>query len=158
MLSLRDALADISQQHLAMSVGWLSEFVSQESRAFFPDQGCGLPILVSECRIISMKSFEAKVTGVVKLPTYRIKAKPGDRRNDIFLTLWRMGVSYLAKDEIYEIELREPLKQFVCTEYSTGTSGFAEFDLFASPPVNVGDRIQIDAYEPGERAREDGDR
>jgi hypothetical protein len=105
-----------------------------------------------------MKSFEAKVSGVVKLPPYRIKAKPGDRSDDIFLTLWRMSVSYLAKDEVYEIELREPLRQFACTEYSIGTSGFAEFDLFASPPVNVGDRIQIDACEPGERAREDRER
>jgi len=101
-----------------------------------------------------MKSFEAKVTGVVKLPTYRIKAKPGDRRKDIILTLWRMSVSYLAKDDIYKIELQEPLKQFACTEYSIGTRGLAEFDLSAIPPVNIGDRIQIVAYEPGERHRE----
>jgi hypothetical protein len=101
-----------------------------------------------------MKSFEVKVTGLVKLPTYRIKVKPGDRRKDIILTLWRMSASYLAKDEVYEIELREPLKQFACTEYSIGANGLVEFDLSATPPVNVGDRIQIDAYEPGERARD----
>jgi hypothetical protein len=104
-----------------------------------------------------MKSIEVKVTGVVKLPTYRIKAKPGDRRKDIILTLWRMSVSYLAKDEVYEIELQEPLRQLSCTEYSIGTSGLAEFDFSAPPPVNIGDRIQIDAYEPGERARDDRD-
>ena len=33
----------------------------------------------------------------------------------------------------------------------------ADFDLFVTPPVNVGDRIQIDAYDPGERVRADRD-
>jgi len=102
-----------------------------------------------------MKTFEAKVTRIVKLPTYRIKGKPGDGGNDLILTLWRMSVSYLAKDEVYEIELQEPLRQFSCTEYSIGTIGLAEFDLSVTPPVSLGDRIQIDAYEPGERARAD---
>ena len=102
-----------------------------------------------------MKSFEVKVASVVKLPTYRIKVNPRDRRKDIILTLWRMSVSYLAKDEVYELELQEPLKQLACTEYSIGINGLAEFDLSARPPVNIGDRIQIDAYEPGGRARDD---
>jgi len=104
-----------------------------------------------------MKSFEVKVTAVVKLPTYRIKVKAGRRRKDIILTLWRMSVSYLAKDEVYEIELQEPLKQLACTEYSIGRSGLAEFDFSAVPPVNIGDRIQINAYQLGERARHDDD-
>jgi hypothetical protein len=104
-----------------------------------------------------MNSFEAKVTGIVKLPTYRIKVQAGDRRVEIILTLWRLSVSYLAKEEIYEIELQEPLRQDACTEYSIGRTGLAEFDLSAAPPVNVGDRIQIDAYQPGERVRTDGD-
>jgi hypothetical protein len=102
-----------------------------------------------------MKSFEVKVTAVVKLPTYRIKVKTGHRRKDIILTLWRMSVSYLAMDEAYEIELQEPLKQLACTEYSIGRSGLAEFDFSAAPPVNIGDRIRIDAYRLGERVRED---
>ena len=97
------------------------------------------------------------MTGVVKLPTYRIKVKPGDRRKDIILTLWRVSASYLTKDEVYEIELQEPLKQLACTEYSIGTSGLAEFDFSAPPPVKIGDRIPIDAYELGERARDDRD-
>jgi len=104
-----------------------------------------------------MKSFEVKVTAVVKLPPYRIRMKAGHRRKDIILTLWRMSVSYLAKDEAYEIELQEPLKQLACTEYSIGRSGLAEFDFSAAPPVNIGDRIRIDAYQLGERVREDGD-
>jgi hypothetical protein len=104
-----------------------------------------------------MKSFEVKVTAVVKLPTDRIKVKAGHRRKDIILTLWRMSVSYLAKDEVYEIELQEPLKQLACTEYSIGRSGFAEFRFFCCPPVNIGDRIQINAYQLGERARHDDD-
>jgi hypothetical protein len=104
-----------------------------------------------------MKSFEAKVTGVVKLPRYRIKAKPPSRRKEIVLTLWRLSVSYLANDQVYEIELQEPLKQLACTEYSRGSSGLAEFDLSGNPPVKIGDRIQINAYEPGERNRDDGD-
>jgi hypothetical protein len=103
-----------------------------------------------------MKSFEVKVTAIVKLPTYRIKVKSGHRRKDIILTLWRMSVSYLANDEVYEIELQEPFKQLACTEYSIGRSGLAEFDFSAAPPVNIGDRIQIDAYQLGERARDDG--
>jgi hypothetical protein len=107
--------------------------------------------------IRSMKSFEAKVTGIVKLPRYRIKARLGDKRQEIVVTLWRMSVSYLANDEVYEIELRKPLKQLACTEYSIGSIGFAEFDLSESPPVKIGDRIKIDAYTPGERVRDEGD-
>jgi hypothetical protein len=102
-----------------------------------------------------MKSFEGKVTAVVKLPTYRIKVKAGHRRKDIILTLWRISVSYLATNEVDEIELQEPLKQLACTEYSIGKSGLAEFDFSAAPPVNVGDRIQIDAYQVGECPRDD---
>ena len=104
-----------------------------------------------------MKILEAKVTRVVKLPTYRIKAKPGERRKPIVLTLWRMSVSYLAKEEIYEVELQEPLRQLSCTQYSIGTTGLAEFDLSANPPVNVDDRLRLVAYKPGERIRADRD-
>lgn len=101
-----------------------------------------------------MKSFEAKVTGIVKLPKYRIKARLGDKRQEIVVTLWRMSVSYLANDQVNEMELREPLKQLACTEYSVGSIGLAEFDLSDNPSVKIGDRIQIDAYAPGERVRE----
>jgi hypothetical protein len=104
-----------------------------------------------------MESFEVKVTGVVKLPKYRIKVKQGDRHKDIVVTLWRMTVSYLAKNEVYEMQLQEPLRKITCTEYSVGIRGSAEFDLSANPPVNAGDRIQIDAYKPGERVRHDRD-
>jgi hypothetical protein len=102
-----------------------------------------------------MKNFEVKVTGVLKLPKYRIKVQQGDRQKDIVVTLWRMTVSYLAKDEVYEMELQEPLRKLACTEYSIGIRGLAEFDLSANPPVKAGDRIQIDAYKPGERVRHD---
>jgi hypothetical protein len=102
-----------------------------------------------------MKSFEVKVTSIVKLPTYRIRVKERGRDKDIILTLWRMAVTYLAKEEVYELELQESLKQLACTEYSIGVNGLAEFDLSAQPPVNIGDRIQIDAYEPGGRLRDD---
>jgi hypothetical protein len=47
-----------------------------------------------------MKSFEVKVTSVVKLPTYRIKVDPRSRGKDIILILWRMSVSYLAKEQM----------------------------------------------------------
>jgi hypothetical protein len=104
-----------------------------------------------------MKSFEAKVTGIVKLPRYRIKAKLGDRSQEIFVTLWRMSVSYLANEQVYEMELQQPLKQLACTEYSVGSIGLAEFDLSASPPVKIGDRIRIDAFAPGERIRDHRD-
>jgi hypothetical protein len=101
-----------------------------------------------------MKTFEAKATRIVQLPTYRIKGKPSQRSKDLIFTLWRLSLSYLAKKEVYEIELPEPLRQISCTDYSVGTTGLVEFDLFVSPPVNVGDRFQVDAYEPGERARD----
>jgi hypothetical protein len=101
-----------------------------------------------------MKSFEAKVTGIVKLPRYRIKARQGDKSQEIIVTLWRLSVSYLANDQVYEIELQKPLKQIACTEYSIGSIGLAEFDLSENPPVKIGDRIPIDAYAPGERVRE----
>ena len=67
-----------------------------------------------------MKSFEVKVTSIVKLPTYRIRVKERGRDKDIILTLWRMAVTYLAKEQVYELELQEPLKQLACTEYSIG--------------------------------------
>ena len=88
---------------------------------------------------------------------YGIKVKQGNRHKDIVVTLWRMTVSFLAKNEIYEIQLQEPLRKIACTEYSVGIRGSAEFDLSANPPVTVGVRIQIDAYEPGERVRHDRD-
>ena len=100
-----------------------------------------------------MMTFEAKVIRIVQLPTYRIRGKPSQRSEDLILTLWRLSLSYLAQKEVYEIELPEPLRQISCTDYSVGTTGLVEFDLFVSPPVNVGDRFQVDAYEPGERAR-----
>jgi hypothetical protein len=57
-----------------------------------------------------MKSFEAKVSNIEKLPAYRIRVS--DRSQDLVLTLWRMSVAYLAEDAVYEIELHEPLKRF----------------------------------------------
>ena len=102
-----------------------------------------------------MKSFEVKVTSIVKLPTYRIKVKSRDRGKDIILTLWRMSAAYLAKEEVYQFELQEPLKQLACPQYSIGINGLAEFDLSASPPLNIGDRIQISAYEPKGRSCDD---
>jgi hypothetical protein len=101
-----------------------------------------------------MKSFEAKVTNLERLPTYRINLDPVDRSKVLKLTLWRMSVSYLAEDEVYEIELSEPLKRFACTEYSVGTNGLVQFDMYAVPPLSAGDRIQIDAYKSGERGEE----
>ena len=55
------------------------------------------------------------------------------------------------------MQLQEPLRKIACTEYSVGVRGSAEFDLSVSPPVNAGDRIQIDAYEPVEGVRHDRD-
>jgi hypothetical protein len=101
-----------------------------------------------------MMTFEAKVTRIVQLPTYRSKGKPSQRSKDLILTLWRLSLSYLAKKEVYEIELPEPLRQISCTDYAVGTTGLVEFDLFVGPPVKVGDRFQVAAYEPGEKARD----
>jgi hypothetical protein len=69
---------------------------------------------------------------------------------DTAIKFWRMRVSYLGPEKLYEVELREPLKTFASKKYAVGLNGLAEFEMFSDPEVAAGDSIQIDAFEPGE--------
>jgi hypothetical protein len=74
----------------------------------------------------------------------------GDNK-DTAIKFWRMRISYLGPDTLYEVELREPLKSFASKKYAVGLNGLVEFEMFSDPDVAAGDSIQIDAYEPGEK-------
>ena len=77
--------------------------------------------------------------------------KSDDQNKDTVIKFWRMRVSYLGPETVYEVELREPLKGFASKKYTVGLNGLVEFEMFADPHVAAGDSIQIDAYEPGEK-------
>ena len=74
----------------------------------------------------------------------------GQNKNTVIKS-WRMRVSYLGPETLYEVELREPLKGFASKKYTVGLNGLVEFEMFSDPHVAAGDSIQIDAYEPGEK-------
>jgi hypothetical protein len=77
--------------------------------------------------------------------------KSDDQNKDTVIKFWRMRVSYLGPETVYEVELREPLKSFASKKYTVGLNGIVEFEMFSDPHVAAGDSIQIDAYEPGEK-------
>jgi hypothetical protein len=96
-----------------------------------------------------MKTLQAKVLSILKSqPDETTDKSDGQNRDTI---LWRMCVSYLGSETVYEVELREPLKSFASKEYTVGLNGLVEFQLLSGPHVAAGDSIQIDAYEPGEK-------
>jgi hypothetical protein len=80
-----------------------------------------------------------------------MRDKSDDQNKDTAIKFWRMRVSYLGPETVYEVELREPLKSFASKKYTVGLNGFVEFEMFSDPHVAAGDSIQIDAYEPGEK-------
>ena len=98
-----------------------------------------------------MKTLEAKVLSILKLQPYRVRDKSDDENKDTAIKFWRMRVSYLGPDTLYEVELREPLKSFASKKYTLGLNGLVEFEMFSDPQIVAGDSIQIDAYEPGEK-------
>ena len=98
-----------------------------------------------------MKTLEAKVLSILKLQPYRVRDKSDDANKDTAIKFWRMRVSYLGPDTLYEVELREPLKSFASKKYTLGLNGLFEFEMFSDPQIAAGDSIQIDAYEPGEK-------
>jgi hypothetical protein len=95
-----------------------------------------------------MKTLKATVLSV--LPC-RMRGKSDVKSKDTVIQFWRMRLSYPGQGTLYEVELREPLKNFVWKNYGVGSNGLVEFEMFSEPPVAVGDSIQIDAYEPGEK-------
>ena len=88
---------------------------------------------------------------MLKLQPYQTRDKSTDQTKDTITNFWRMRVSYLGPETLYEVELREPLKSFASKKYTVGLNGLVEFEMFSDPHVAAGDSIQIDAYEPGEK-------
>jgi hypothetical protein len=80
-----------------------------------------------------------------------MRDKSTDQNKNTIINFWRMRVSYLGPETLYEVELREPLKSFASKKYTVGLNGLVEFEMFCEPHVAAGDSIQIDAYEPGEK-------
>ena len=98
-----------------------------------------------------MKTLQAKVLSILKLQPYRMRDKLDDQNKNPVIKSWRMRVSYLGPETVYEVVLREPLKGFASKKYTVGLNGLVEFEMFSDPHVAAGDSIQIDAYEPGEK-------
>jgi hypothetical protein len=98
-----------------------------------------------------MKTLKAKVLSILKLQPYRMRDKSDDENKDTAIKFWRMRVSYLGPETLYEVELREPLKSFASKKYAVGLNGLVEFEMFSHPEVAAGDSIQVDGYEPGEK-------
>jgi hypothetical protein len=98
-----------------------------------------------------MQTLEAKVLSVLKLRPYRRRDNLKGQGNDPDTKLWRLRVSYPGRETLYEMELREPLKKFASKKQTVGLNGLVEFEMFSEPGLAAGDRILIDAYEPGEK-------
>jgi hypothetical protein len=98
-----------------------------------------------------MQTLKARILSVLKLQPYRRKDKSDGQSEDIIIRLWRMRVSYLGPETLYEMELREPLKSFASKKYTVGLNGLVEFEMLAEPHVAAGESILIDAYEAGEK-------
>ena len=98
-----------------------------------------------------MKICEARVLSVLKLQPYGIRNGSAAQNKDIIPSVWRMFLSYLGPDTVFEVELREPLKRIAYQKYTVGLNGIVEFDMFSEPQVAAGDRIQVDLYECGEK-------
>src|SRR3981081_1425062 len=90
-----------------------------------------------------MKTLEAKVLSILKLQPYQMRDKSTDQNKDTTIKFWRMRVSYLGPETLYEVELREPLKSFASKKYTVGLNGLFEFEMFWEPHVAAGDSIQI---------------
>jgi hypothetical protein len=98
-----------------------------------------------------MQTLEAKVLSVLKLRPNRGRGNSEGPSKETATELWRMRVSYPGSETLYEMELREPLKTFASKKQTVGLNGLVEFEMLSEPVVSAGDRILIDAYEPGEK-------
>ena len=98
-----------------------------------------------------MKIREARVLSVLKLQRYGIRNGSAAQNRDTIPSVWRMRLSYLGANMVFEVELREPLKSIAYQKYTVGLNGIVEFDLFSEPQVAAGDQIQIDLYECREK-------
>jgi hypothetical protein len=98
-----------------------------------------------------MQTLEAKVLSVLQLRPNRARDNAEGQNDGTDTKLWRMRVSYPGPETLYEIELHEPLKAFAARKQTVGLNGLVEFEMLSEPGVSAGDRILIDAYEPGEK-------
>ena len=98
-----------------------------------------------------MQTLEAKFLSVLKLRPNRARDDAEGQSNQSDTKLWRIRVSYPGPETLYEMELREPLKTFAAKKQTVGLNGLVEFEMLSEPNVAAGDRILIDAYEPGEK-------
>lgn len=73
------------------------------------------------------------------------------RSEDRNIQLWRVRVSYLGPQTVYEMDLHEPLASLASQKCTVGLNGFVEFDMLSNPQIAAGDSILIDAYVPGEK-------
>jgi len=98
-----------------------------------------------------MRTLEANILSILKLQPHRIGSKLDGQGGNAVHKCWRMRVAYDGPETLYEIELREPLKSIASKRHTVGLNGLVEFEMLSDPAVAAGDRILIDAYEPGER-------
>jgi len=99
-----------------------------------------------------MQTFNGRVLSVLKLQPYRKRDQAdGEKSAELTRNYWRLRVSYLGPQTLYEMELREPLKSLASKEQTVGLNGLVEFEMSSEPQVAAGDSILIDAYEPGEK-------
>jgi hypothetical protein len=57
-----------------------------------------------------MTIFEARVLSVLKLQPYRIRNGSAAQNEDTTPAVWRMRLSYPKPNTVFEVELREPLR------------------------------------------------
>jgi hypothetical protein len=90
-----------------------------------------------------MQTLQGRVLSILKLkPAIESHAQ---------VNIWRLRVSYLGPQTLYEMEVREPLRSIVSKKCAIGLNGLVEFEMLAMPDLAAGDSILIDAYEPGEK-------
>jgi hypothetical protein len=98
-----------------------------------------------------MQTLEARVLSILQLQPYRKGANSDGQSKGAGMKCWQMRVSYVGSETLYEMELREPLIGFAAKKCTIGLNGLVEFEMLSEPNVAAGDRILIDAYEPGEK-------
>jgi hypothetical protein len=77
-----------------------------------------------------MQTLKAKIISILRL---RPRHESDDEKKDTSRQLWRMRVSYLGPDTVYEVELRESLKGIASKRYTVGLNGLCEFEMLAEP-------------------------
>jgi hypothetical protein len=98
-----------------------------------------------------MQTLTAKILSVLPARPQRRMGNSGDPQVDGPPQSWRLRVAYPGPQTVYEIELHEPLRSFASQKYTVGLNGTVEFEMLSNPNVAAGDRILINAFEPGEK-------